>query len=122
MIDVVLQLIIFFLYTSTFTQMARTPLELPEQDGDEAAYEPAKIVIDVASDGSLFIEREPVTADEAIRLVELEIDRLGDATHVGVTIRADRFAAAQHVNELVVGLTTSGVRAISFGTLQPGGG
>ena len=122
MIDVVLQLIIFFMYTSQFAQRARTPIDMPVEIGDESDANPATVAIDLDADGKMFIEGEQVTLEEIDRILLIEIKKEGgDASRVGVLIRADRTLASLHVNILGNRLADLGLRGWQLGTNVPMG-
>lgn len=122
MIDVVLQLIIFFMFTSQFGQFSRTPVDLPKEAGEqEVDPEPPTLAIDIASDGSLSLEAKPITFPGLVTVVQREIDRMGgDASKVDVLIRPDRAARAEHLNRIAQRFSGMGVRNWRIGT-QPGG-
>jgi biopolymer transport protein ExbD len=76
MIDVVLLLIIFFMFTTHFTRLQLSPMDLPRQPGEEAASAatagagPESLVIDIDRSGTLRVAGENVAtggmnADEA---------------------------------------------------------
>lgn len=121
MIDVVLQLIIFFMYTSQMAQMSRTLLDLPEEAGEEAtATDTGPLVVDLDAAGRILVDREPVTLDGLSALVVGEISKAGgDATKVELLIRADRNAAAAHLNDLARRLRDLGVGSWKLGTMEP---
>ncbi|MAY75826.1 MAG: hypothetical protein CMJ31_14130 [Phycisphaerae bacterium] len=126
MIDVVFQLIIFFMFTSQLGQVTRTEIELPRERGDaEAAIERATLVIDIDRDGSLSLEGRPATFESLARVVGREQERLGDnASKIRVLIRAHRLAESSALNELAERLTTMGISRWSLGAVEPtaGGG
>ena len=124
MIDVVFQLIIFFLYTSQFSSLVRTPLDLPEERGDPLSSErPATVVLDITPDGTLLIEREAVDLAGLTSLLRAEIDEAGgDAERVTVLVRADRSLDAAHANRVASALASLGVRGWRLATEAPGGG
>ncbi|MCB9846677.1 MAG: biopolymer transporter ExbD [Phycisphaeraceae bacterium] len=121
MIDVVLQLIIFFMYTSQFAQLARTPVELPEEQGDELHAPAANtITIDLTSSGGILLEGESVDLEQLARIVALEVERAGgDPSQVSVLIRADRGLSAQHLNAVAERLGAIGLRGWQLGTNVP---
>lgn len=121
LIDVVLQLIIFFLYTSSFTQMIKTRIDLPEQPGQGAIVEPATIVIDLDADGTLLVETRPITLEALARIVTHELDRAGDPALVDVLLRPDRNLPASHLNEVASTLSALGVQRWKLGTRVPVG-
>lgn len=124
MIDVVMQLIIFFLFTSQFSQVLRSPIDLPEEPGDTAAAAaPGEVVIDVSASGVYLIEGQARSLSDVVRLVRLE----NEAAKVGgeplnLLIRADRTAPSLHINVLANALAAEGVRQWKLGTHVPAGG
>lgn len=118
MIDVVLQLIIFFMYTSQFTSMTRTPLDLPKEAGDQSeAVEQTSIVVDVRADGQLIVEGQEVDLARVADMVLVEIDRAGGSpAATDLLIRADRSAPAAYVNRLATELAALGVRSWKLAT------
>jgi biopolymer transport protein ExbD len=119
MIDVVLQLIIFFMYTAQFTQVARTVIDLPRESGeDRRALDPTAIVIDVEADGRMFIEQESMELDRLVRMVRAEVGRAGDREGVSILIRAHKDCSMAHLNELADRLVAAGVRNWQIGTSE----
>ncbi|MEM7623368.1 MAG: biopolymer transporter ExbD [Planctomycetota bacterium] len=117
MIDVVLQLIIFFMFTSQFGQIARTEVDLPREPGDE---EPVPnrpdFVIDLEQDGSFRLEGGPMTFNGLVRVITREAERRENPGEIRVLIRPDRSAAAGPLNALAEALAGAGIRRWSIGT------
>ena len=124
MIDVTLQLIIFFLYTSQFTQAIRSPVDLPEQAGDTAVESrPGAVVVDMRADGSIVVDNNPLSLDQFVAQVTREAERSRkDGEELEVLIRADRHATGAHLNRIADALANAGVRSWRIGTLTPRGG
>jgi len=124
MIDVVLQLIIFFLFTSQLSQVMRSPIDLPEEAGDKAqAVSPGTIVVDVTGTGVYLIEGEARSLEDVVRLVSLEQQHAEASGRVlDLLIRADRQGPAAHINILATRLASVGVRQWKLGTSVPAGG
>jgi len=124
MIDVVFQLIIFFMYTSQFAQLARTPIDLPEQPGDrEKASGPTTVAIDIDDAGQLLVEGERVTLGELRRIVSAEVASAGGRPElVTVLIRADQDIDARPINRIATSLAGLGVHGWKLGTVDPPGG
>ncbi|MBK7404761.1 MAG: biopolymer transporter ExbD [Phycisphaerales bacterium] len=123
MIDVVLQLIIFFLFTSQLSQVIRSPIDLPEEKGDEQQLvAPGGVVIDVSGEGGYLVEGEPRSLEDVVRLVSLEQEH---AKAVGqpldLLVRADKACPAQFVNILAARLAAVGARQWRLGTSVPSG-
>lgn len=123
MIDVVLQLIIFFLVTSQLSQVMRSPIDLPEEPGDERQVaRPGSVVIDVTGGGLYLIEGEVRTLEDVVRLVGLEQQHAeASGQPLDLLIRADRAGPAVHLNGLATRLASVGVRRWKLGTSVPGG-
>ncbi len=123
MIDVVLQLIIFFMFTSQMQDLVRTPVDLPRQAGDpSAALMADQVVIDVGPSGEYSIDREPMELDALLQAVQAQV-RIGggDATKVRLLVRADRRCTASAINALADRLAAVGVRHWRLGTASEGG-
>lgn len=116
MIDVVMLLIIFFLVTSQFSQSIRTPLELPQQDGQqlEEADNSGDIVVDLMANGSIRLEGESLSLDAFIAMVTAEL--LHGDPNTEVLIRPERSGPALHLNKLCAELSNAGVRAYRIAT------
>ena len=59
LIDVVFQLLIFFMLSSSFN-MPQLSLTLPRADGSPDPAGPMPLVVSVGEDGSVFINQEPI--------------------------------------------------------------
>eukprot|EP00913_Durusdinium_trenchii_P006276 g5888.t1 len=79
MIDVVLQLIIFFMFTSQFGELARTLVDLPREAGQEDVAPKPTLAVDLTREGVILLEREAITLDGLAQMARLEIERAGDA-------------------------------------------
>lgn len=118
MIDVVLQLIIFFVYTSQYAELARVDLELPEQRGEElAAEESSLLVLSVDETGAVFIAGTPIESGMLASSVSPELDRRGGADQTRVLIRVDQRAAAGSLDQVIVVLNELGVSDWALATL-----
>ena len=123
MIDVVLQLIIFFMVTSQFTQLVRSELDLPEQRGEAAdRVRPALVVIDMQADGTLLVEQQPIALEEIGLRLATDLAQAADAVTARVLIRAHRDAPTGAIDRLVNELGALGVRRVRFATTPVGGG
>lgn len=116
MIDVVFQLIIFFMYTAQFSQVSRTAIDLPEQPGEGDDLAPTAIVVDLNAEGAFLVEQEPVTLNELIALLEAEVRRAGEDS-VELLVRADQSSPAANLNQLAERLAETGVRSWKLGTI-----
>ena len=123
MIDVVLQLIIFFMVTSQVSRLARSDVDLPPEPGrDQRQSQEGIFVIDVTADGLIMVESRVITRDRFLSMIRAEIDRLdGDPEAVRLLVRADRRAPARAVNQIARDLADLGVRGWRIGTVTPTG-
>lgn len=117
MIDVTLQLIIFFMYTAQFSQISRTPIDLPRQAGEDQALAPAALVVDVDIDGQFIVEQTAVTLDQLMARLETEVERAGPEG-VQLLVRAHRDGPAANINQLAERLSAAGIRSWKLGTLE----
>ena len=103
MIDIVFQLLIFFLTTAQLAQFSRAEMDLPEEAGEQVeTAEEAGIIVNVLAE-------------------ELVIDHRGDdLARLRPLVRADRNAPAARLNRVLEMLQAAGVPAVRIAT-APGG-
>ncbi len=119
MIDVVLQLIIFFMFTSQFGELSRTEVELPREQGQEERADKATLTVDLTATGELVFESEPISLESFARIAQIEIERAGSADLVTIRVRPDRRCLAAHLNRMMDRLSRAGVSRWAIGTLDP---
>lgn len=123
MIDVVFQLIIFFMFTSQFGELRRTKVDLPREQGDEeAARDRPSMIIDLTGEGQYLFESTPTSLLEIERLARQGIAAQGEAGGFDVLIRPDRTAPAVHLDRLLMRLANVGVKRWKIATVDDGGG
>ncbi|HMC11689.1 MAG TPA: biopolymer transporter ExbD, partial [Pirellulaceae bacterium] len=91
MIDVVFQLIIFFLLSSHLAkQETQLPLPLPAADSGkaEAADTRPRLTVNVLADGTLLVANRPIGSDDLVSLLRDRRATHGD--ELEVRIRGDR--------------------------------
>ncbi|MEM7628184.1 MAG: biopolymer transporter ExbD [Planctomycetota bacterium] len=119
MIDVVLQLIIFFMFTSQFGELTRSDVRLPAEAGEDAdRRQPAALVVDINSAGRFILERREVTTGELTRVASAAVARAGPESAVVVLIRADRDAGAVDLDRVLEALRDAGVTRWRLGTTE----
>lgn len=122
MIDVVLQLIIFFMFTSQFGQVSRTVVDLPQEEGEQESEDKPSLVIDITLEGAYIVDARPLSFDRVIAVVRAEVDRYPDPAAMTVLIRPDRRATAGAINRLADEFARLGVRRWAIATRSEGGG
>jgi biopolymer transport protein ExbD len=122
MIDVVMQLIIFFMFSSQFAQVLRSQIDLPEEPGEKQAAEDDEgaLIIDVQADGSLLVAGESVDHKRLLEMISAELAEAGaQPSGIRVLVRADRTAPARYINVIAEDLARLGVRGWRLGTSRP---
>lgn len=122
MIDVVFQLIIFFMFTSQFGELRRTEIDLPREQGDEEKMrrEPA-MIIDMTGDGRYLVASGETSLLEIERLAKQGIAAQRPDDPFDVLIRPDRNAPTVHLDRLLLRLSNTGVQRWKLATVGDGG-
>lgn len=123
MIDVVFQLIIFFLLSSHLArQETHLPLPLPTADSgqQDLAEERPRLTVNVLADGTLLLASRPVTPEE---LVERLRERKGvHGDDLEVRIRSDRGVPYARVEPILLSCARAGIWNVSFAVYRRGEG
>jgi len=120
MIDVVFQLIIFFLISSHLSkQEAQLPLPLPvaasgEKEGDETN---PRVTINVRADGQLSLAGKPLGAAELAQRLQGKLAETG--ADLEVRIRSDRTVAYRHVEPILLACARAGIWNVAFAVYRP---
>jgi len=102
LIDIVFQLLIFFLLTATFQETPSFKVKLPKAKNTDVTKEPKAVVVTLGSDGTYSVDG--MTVDSAELEKRLCLAAQGDST--GVSIKADESTPHKYVVE-VMGLAKS---------------
>lgn len=120
MIDIVFQLIIFFLVSSHLAkQEAQLKLPLPLAASGEEPIDSdlPRLTVNVERDGSLLLGAGPVSAAELEQRLRAKRQASGD--NLEVRVRCDRAVAYQHVEPLLLACTKAEVWNVSFAVIRP---
>lgn len=94
LIDVVFQLLIFFVLTATFQQNPSFRVKLPKAKNREVTSEPKAVVVEISPDGIIEIDKKRI--DE--RELELRLCAAAQAdASTAVNIKADQSTQHQYV-------------------------
>ncbi|MFO1005290.1 MAG: biopolymer transporter ExbD [Planctomycetaceae bacterium] len=115
MIDMVFNLVVFFLVASHFSNEAETPVELPRAETSKADEDdPHRLVITITESEQVFIKEHAIELPELIDLVRKELDRNGP--DFIVQIRSDRRVPYRAVEPLLLTCSQIGVKKFGFKT------
>jgi biopolymer transport protein ExbD len=115
MIDVVFQLIIFFLLSSHLAkQETQLPLPLPEATSgrDLQLDDRARVTVNVLANGALLVANRPISADELARRLRERIEQHG--TDLEVRIRADRTVPYAACEPVMLSCARAGIWNVSY--------
>jgi biopolymer transport protein ExbD len=120
MIDVVFQLIIFFLVSSHLVKQetqVQLPLPVATSGDKDVAEANARLTVNVVGEGQLLLAGREVTADElTVRLAE-KLKELGN--DVEVRIRSARNVPYARVEPVMVSCAKAGVWNVTFAVYRP---
>lgn len=122
MIDVVLQLIIFFMFTSQFGELTRSDVRLPTEAGEESKQPtPPALVLDINSAGGFVMERREISVDELRLLASAAVARAAEGSTPVALIRADQAADASDLDRALAALRDGGITRWRLGTMRDQG-
>lgn len=120
LIDVVFQLLIFFLVSSHLArQESRMALPLPTaaSGAESPADERPRVTLNVLADGALVLVGRRIAAtelEERLRLVVAE-----EGAEVELRVRADREVPYRHVEPVLVASSRAGLANVTFAVIDP---
>jgi len=115
LIDMVFNLVIFFLVASHFSSEAETPVELPTASTATADEEdPRRLVVTITENEQLHVKEQLVEMPQLMDLVRDELDRQGP--EFAVQIRSDRRVPYRAVEPLLMECSRLGVTKFGFKT------
>ncbi|MFM2095309.1 MAG: hypothetical protein RIS70_2433 [Planctomycetota bacterium] len=119
MIDIVFQLLIFFLTVNQVSRVSREPLELPALAGSQDQMH-AELTLNITQDNRLLVTGQPWSlADVKKKVMELVQDHGNDPARVTMTLRVDRRAGSDLVNQVVTAMHELGVSRVRVGVQVP---
>jgi biopolymer transport protein ExbD len=118
MLDFVLNLLIFFIITTSFVKEAGIDVDRPEAVTAEQ-MENANILIAVRSNGEIWMDRRQVDLREVRPIVErLHVERPDD----GVVVIGDKAAPAGLLAQVMDEVKLGGIREVIVGAASAAGG
>lgn len=121
MIDVVFQLVVFFMVTSTFVMTPGIALDLPESTSSEPVVV-NRVVVTVVEPGRIYLNRDLVSFEELrgeLSLLDEQAER-AEAGAKSAIIEADADVPYETIVSVLDVLRQSGYRGIALRTLEEG--
>lgn len=119
MIDVVFQLVVFFMVSSTFVMTPGIALDLPESTSSEPVVID-RVVVTIASESGLYLNRDAVSyeeLDERLGALEEQSERL-DAEARSAIIEANADVPYETIVSVLDVMRRNGYRGIALRTLE----
>jgi biopolymer transport protein ExbD len=117
MLDFVLNLLIFFIITTSFVKEPGVTVSRAEAE-TAASVETANILIAIRANGEVWMDRRQVDLREIRPLVErLHIERPDDT----VVVVADKAAKSGLVGQVMDEVRAGGIKQVALGAAAPGG-
>lgn len=112
LVDVVFQLLIFFLLTSTYVQQGASststvPVELPESSLNASQEAPSEIIISISEEGAVYVGDEQVSLDELAQRLARAAQSKPDTI---VLVRGDQRVPYGRVGQVMSIVRASGLR------------
>lgn len=115
MIDVTFLLLIFFMTVNQVSAVNNEPIELPKLKGSVDQKE-ASVTINVDQQGAIHMSGQERSLAQVVAAISDELAKVDhNPAMVTVTLRVDRRARCQTVNEIVDALTKLEVRNVRIG-------
>lgn len=121
--DVVLLIIIFFMFSTHFARAQQREMVLPREPGAETTESAAAIIIEIEANGTMtLVGGGNVSVEDVVRMVTnaSKVAGRGPLTDVELIIRAERDAPAKHLNTLAGALAKAGLRTWKLATRGEG--
>ena len=113
LIDIIFQLVLFFMVTTTFQQAPSIDIQLPEAATDNSSSQDQSTEIWLNEQGSISIDREDI--DEKELRVRIQ-EKLGQQKNLNVIVNADGRLPHKQAVHIIDLLQQLGVENISIGT------
>ena len=112
LVDVVFQLLIFFLLTSTYVQQGASststvPVELPESSLNASQEAPSELIISISEEGAVYVGDEQVSLDELAQRLARVAQSKPDTI---VLVRGDQRVPYGRVGQVMSIVRASGLR------------
>ena len=118
LIDVVFLLLIFFMVSTSFTDLSELVVNLPEADGEQRKAENKALELVITASEEMFLKGVPFPADEKnLRLILVE--KAGSRRDIPISIIADADTRHAMVVMSMDAVSQLGFKQLSIGTQKP---
>ena len=118
LIDVVFLLLIFFMVSTSFTDLSELVVNLPEADGEQRQAETKGLELVITASEEMFLNGVPFPADEKnLRLILVE--KAGSRRDIPISIIADADTRHAMVVMSMDAVSQLGFKQLSIGTQKP---
>ena len=118
LIDVVFLLLIFFMVSTSFTDLSALVVNLPEADGEQRQAETKALELVITASEEMFLNGVPFPADEKnLRLILVE--KAGSRRDIPISIIADADTRHAMVVMSMDAVSQLGFKQLSIGTQKP---
>ena len=118
LIDVVFQLVIFFMISSTFKTAPGIELQLPDS-GTATAVTVTELTVVAVSEDEVYVNKIMTTAEGASKVIADEMEGRS-ASDVQAVLQADASAPYQLIVTLLDAFRKNGLESVGLSTNQPG--
>ena len=118
LIDVVFLLLIFFMVSTSFTDLSELVVNLPEAEGESAQDETKGLEVIITAGGAMFLNGTPFPAD-AENLRAIIIEKSGSRRDIPVSIVADGETRHAMVVMSMDTVSQLGFKRLSISTQKP---
>jgi biopolymer transport protein ExbD/biopolymer transport protein TolR len=113
MIDIVFQLVLFFMVSTTFISTPGIQVDLPRSSSDAVVTDDRDLDIWITLEGSIYVDDEPVTAERLLRAMQLAAERDPNTL---VILKADAGVAHGRVVQVMDMARNEGLSRLAIAT------
>jgi len=110
LIDIVFQLLIFFLLTATFQETPSFKVKLPKAKNTDVTKEPKAVIVTLTSEGTYEVDGKTVDARE----LEMRLCLAAQQDSTGISIKADEATPHKYVVEVMGLAKTCGLEKLNI--------
>lgn len=113
LVDIIFNLLLFFMLTTSFSQSAGLEVKLPTASATDAQVRPRDLVVVLTADGHTLIEGKSLTPDQMRARMEKLQDGEKGAT---VIVQADKEVSHGRVVEVLDAAKSVGLKSVAIAT------